>query len=182
MKYRLIFALIPALLSACAGTKIQPNASPQIAALVKAAAPQPAAVTPSDTASTAPIENKKIAVNPLNDPSNILYKRSVYFDFDKFGINPEFRLLIEAHAKYLLDHPHANVRLEGNADDRGSREYNLSLGQKRAVAVKKAMNIYGVPNKQIETVSFGEEKPKALGDDETSWAENRRTDIIYSPE
>ncbi|MDI1309291.1 MAG: peptidoglycan-associated lipoprotein Pal [Methylotenera sp.] len=182
MKYRLIFALIPALLSACAGTKLQPDSAPKVAAPVQAQTQQPVAESPSVNASTAPIENKKIAENPLNDPSNILYKRSVYFAFDKFDINPEFRSLIEAHAKYLSEHPNASVRLEGNADDRGSREYNLSLGQKRAVAVKNAMNIYGVSDKQIETVSFGEEKPKALGDDETSWAENRRADITYSVE
>lgn len=182
MKHRLIFALIPMLLSACAGSKVQPDSTPQATAPLEMQAQQAEVKSQSDAAATAPIESKIIAVNPLNDPSNILYKRNVYFDFDQYSIKSEFGSLIEAHAKYLIDHPHANVRLEGNADERGSREYNLALGQKRAVAVKKAMNIHGVPNKQIETVSFGEEKPKALGADEISWAENRRTDIVYTVE
>jgi peptidoglycan-associated lipoprotein len=88
--------------------------------------------------------------------------------------------MLAAHAKYLKDHQQANVRLEGNADDRGSHEYNLSLGQKRATAVKKVMNVYGVPERQIETISYGEENPRSLAHDEASWAQNRRTDIVYT--
>jgi peptidoglycan-associated lipoprotein len=131
---------------------------------------------------TSPATDNKIEVNPLKDPNNILSKRSVYFDFDKYAVKPEYRALVEAHAKYLASHPELSIRIEGNADDRGSREYNLSLGQKRAVAVKSAANLLGVPDKQLETISYGEEKPKATGDDEASWSENRRADIVYSGE
>lgn len=128
-------------------------------------------------------ENKSVAViNPLKDPNNILSKRSIYFDFDDYNVKNEYRTLIGAHANYLISHPEATIRIEGNADDRGSREYNLALGQKRAVAVKRFMNLLGVQDKQIETISYGEEKPKATGQDEASWAENRRDDLYYSGE
>jgi peptidoglycan-associated lipoprotein len=128
------------------------------------------------------VEQKQVEVNPLKDPNNILSKRSVYFDYDKYIVKPEFRALIEAHAKYLASHPSASIKLEGNSDERGSREYNLALGQKRAVAVKQVMNALGVTDKQIETISYGKEKPRALGHDEASWSQNRRADIVYAGE
>lgn len=117
--------------------------------------------------------------DPLNDPNSPIYKKSVYFDFDKFAIKPEFQSLIEAHAKYLRENKSRRVSIEGNADERGSREYNLALGQRRAEAVKKALTLLGVGDSQVEAVSFGEEKPKAVGSDEAAWAENRRADIRY---
>ena len=118
-------------------------------------------------------------VDPLNDPKGVLAKRSVYFDFDRYEIKDEYRGLVEAHAKYLRDNKGRSVALEGNADERGSREYNLALGQKRAEAVRKAMSLLGVADGQMEAVSFGEEKPRAMGHDEAAWAENRRADIRY---
>ena len=119
-------------------------------------------------------------VNPLNDPNNILSKRSVYYDFDKSDIKPEFRALVEAHARYLRDNSGARMTIEGNCDERGSREYNVALGQRRSEGVRKAMTLLGVPEGRIEAVSFGKEKPKAAGHDEASWSENRRSDIVYS--
>ena len=115
----------------------------------------------------------------LKEPGSPLSKRSVYYDFDAFNIKVEFQPMVEAHAKFLLEHKDFKVRIEGNCDERGSREYNLALGQRRADSVKRAMTLLGVPAKQIETVSFGSEKPKALGHDEEAWAENRRSDIVY---
>lgn len=106
-------------------------------------------------------------------------QRSVYYDFDRAEIKPEFRPAIEAHARYLRENADARVTIEGNGDERGSREYNLALGQKRAEAVQKMMRLSGAADGQIEAVSFGEEKPKALGHDEASWAENRRSDVVY---
>ena len=82
----------------------------------------------------------------------------------------------------MSEHSQASITIQGNADERGSREYNLALGQKRAASVKKVLNVLGVPDRQIETISYGKEKPKALGHDEAAWAENRRADIIYSGE
>ena len=105
--------------------------------------------------------------------------RSVYYEYDKSEIKTEGTKLIDAHAQYLREHPELKVKVEGNADERGSAEYNLALGQRRADAVQKRMSILGVSTERIETVSFGKEKPKATGHDESSWSENRRSDIVY---
>jgi len=115
----------------------------------------------------------------LKDPGSPLAKRSVYYDFDMYNIREEFQPSIEAHGKFLVEHKELRVRVEGNCDERGSREYNLALGQRRADAVKRALTLLGVTPKQIETVSFGSEKPKATGSNEEAWAENRRSDIVY---
>lgn len=133
-------------------------------------------------AASSGISGKQLGINPLKDPSNILSKRSVYFEFDKDEVKAEYRPMVEAHAKYLMQNPSAKVVVQGNADERGSREYNLSLGQRRAVAVKKVMNLVGANDKQIETVSLGEEKPKATGHDEASYSQNRRADFAYEGE
>ena len=115
----------------------------------------------------------------LRDPNNILSKRSVYFDFDSFSVKDEFKPLVEAHARYLQQNRTARMTVQGNTDERGSREYNIALGQKRAEAAKRMMTLLGAQEQQVETVSFGKEKPKAGGHDETSWSENRRSDIVY---
>ena len=103
--------------------------------------------------------------------------RPVYFDFDEFAIKTEFTGLVEQHGKYLAANPRLAIRIEGNADERGSTEYNLALGQKRAQAVLTALKIFGVRDSQAEVVSWGEEKPKAAGHDESAWAQNRRADL-----
>ena len=123
-----------------------------------------------------------MTVNPLTDPNNILSKRSVYFDFDKYNIKPEYKSMIDAHAQYLKDHPNANATLEGNADERGSREYNLALGQKRAVSVKSALSILGVGDKQLETISYGKERANDSCKDDTCWQKDRHADIKYQGE
>jgi peptidoglycan-associated lipoprotein len=119
------------------------------------------------------------AKDPFNDPNNPLSRRSVYFDFDSFTIKDEYRPVVEAHAKYLVANKTRKVVVQGNTDERGSREYNLALGQKRAESVRRALNALGVADAQIEAVSFGEEKPKAGGSDEAAFAENRRADLAY---
>ena len=122
------------------------------------------------------------ARNPLRDPSSPLSKRSVYFDFDSFNVKDEYKPTIEAHGRYLQQNRSARMTVQGNTDERGSREYNIALGQKRADAVKRMMVLLGATETQVETVSFGKEKPKNAGHDETSWAENRRDDILYAGE
>ena len=117
--------------------------------------------------------------DPLNDPNSPLSRRSVYFDFDSFVVKDEFRPVVQAHAAFLGTNKTRRVVIQGNTDERGSREYNLALGQKRAEAVRRSLTALGVPDAQIEAVSFGEEKPKATGSDEASYAENRRADIVY---
>ena len=111
-----------------------------------------------------------------------LAKRSVYFDFDSNAVRDEYRGLVTAHSRNMTDKRDLRMRIEGNCDERGSREYNLALGQRRAEAVKKLMTVLGVADGRIETVSYGEEKPVAMGHDEASWAQNRRADIKYAGE
>ncbi len=118
----------------------------------------------------------------LTDPKNILSKRSIYFDYDKFDIKPEYRDLVAAHAKFLTGHRQFKMLIQGNTDERGSREYNLALGQKRADAVKKQLVLLGAREDQVESVSLGEEKPKNSGQNDAAWAENRRGDTLYSGE
>lgn len=104
---------------------------------------------------------------------------TLYFDFDQSTIRDEFKTALEGHAAYLQDNPSRNIAIEGHADERGSREYNIGLGQRRADAVKRLLTVLGVADKQIETISYGEEKPLQTGHDEASWAKNRRAEILY---
>ena len=122
------------------------------------------------------------ARNPLRDPGSPLSKRSVYFDFDSFVVKDEYKPTIEAHARYLQQNRNQRMTIQGNTDERGSREYNIALGQKRADSVKRMMTLLGAQEAQIETVSFGKEKPRSQGHDESGWAENRRDDIVYAGE
>lgn len=115
----------------------------------------------------------------LDEPGSLLADRSIYYDFDRYDIKDEYVPIIEAHANFLLQHPDIKVRVEGNCDDRGSREYNLALGQRRADSVKRAMTLLGVEAGRIETVSYGAERPVAFEQNEDAWAKNRRSDIIY---
>ncbi len=118
----------------------------------------------------------------LKEPGSPLAKRSVYYEYNRYDIKEEYVPVIDAHAKFLMDHADLKIAVQGNCDDRGSREYNLALGQRRADSVKRAMVLLGVGEKQVETISFGAEKPLAFGQDEESWAKNRRADIVYPNE
>lgn len=105
--------------------------------------------------------------------------RIVYFDYDSFVIKPEFQTLIEAHSRFIKANSARKVVIEGHTDERGGREYNLALGQKRSEAVRRALNLLGVPDSQVEAVSFGKEKPAVAGSDEAALAKNRRAEIAY---
>lgn len=118
----------------------------------------------------------------LNSPGSLLSKRVIYFDYDSSALRDEFRDLLEAHATYLKAHQSNKVLLQGHADERGSREYNLALGQRRAEGVQQALALLGVDPTQMEAVSLGEEKPAAEGHDESAWSLNRRTEILYQGE
>lgn len=115
----------------------------------------------------------------LRDPRSPLSKRSIFFDYDSFVVKDEYKPLVEAHAAYLKRTPKARIVVEGNTDERGSREYNLALGQMRSEAVKRVMALLGVSESQVESVSFGEEKPRNPTSNESAWSENRRADIRY---
>ncbi len=118
----------------------------------------------------------------VRDPNNILSKRSVYFDYDRYDILSRYQPLVDAHAKFLVTQPQVKILIQGNTDERGSSEYNLALGQKRAEAVKKALTLLGAKDGQLEAVSLGKEKPRATGHDEAAWTENRRADVLYQGE
>jgi peptidoglycan-associated lipoprotein len=180
MKKSILMSLIlAATLAACSNNTVKNKPAAPVVDSGKSS--QTTAASKDDGASTSGVNQNDASANPLKDPNNILSKRSVYFDFDKDEVKAEFRPLVEAHAKYLVANPNAKVIFQGNADARGSREYNLSLGQRRSVAVKKVVNVLGAQDKQIETVSYGEEKAKECKD-ETCYQQDRRVDIVYENE
>ena len=165
-------------LAACATEEPKPAATAPVEG--KPGAPQAVQTQP-----VKPVTTPKPGGSPfaaLKDPANILSKRTVYFDFDKFDVKPEYRPLVEAHAKFLRDNPSAKMLIQGNADERGSREYNVGLGQRRSDAVKKMLTLLGAREDQIESVSLGEEKPACTEHSEECWAKNRRDDMLYSGE
>jgi peptidoglycan-associated lipoprotein len=134
---------------------------------------------PTTNPGNSQVTQQKPAGNITGYQDPLLQKRSVYFDFDSNSVKDEYRGLIQANSKFLSDNRDKKIRVEGNCDERGSREYNLALGQRRAEAVKKVMTVLGVADGRIETISYGEEKPVAAGHDEAAWAQNRRADIKY---
>ncbi len=171
MKNVALSVLMVSLLAACASEPKKEEAKPQESPAAEAPAPQPV-----EQQANAP---EKVSVDPLNDPNSVLAKRSVYYPLDVAVVQKEDRPLISAHAQYLASHSGTKVRLEGNCDERGSNEYNLALGQRRADGVKKLLVSGGASASQIEAVSNGEEKPKLTCHAEKCWQENRRTDLIY---
>jgi peptidoglycan-associated lipoprotein len=143
----------------------------------EAAAPAPAPV--AEAPAPAPAPEPVVEVDPLNDPSSILANRSAYFPFDVSAVQEADKPMLEAHGQYLSEHPDRKVRVEGNCDERGSKEYNLGLGERRADSVKKMLMLSGAKASQIETVSYGEEKPRCTEHNEACWKQNRRSDIKY---
>lgn len=115
----------------------------------------------------------------LGGPGASQENRIIYFEFDRFDIKPEYNTILQAHAKYLSANPSARVRLEGHADERGSREYNIGLGEKRGQSVRNVLLLQGAVSDQIATVSFGEERPAVIGSDDEAWSLNRRVEIVY---
>src|SRR5687767_11349432 len=155
---------------------------------------KPGAVKPGDGKPEArPVERPKVGAvditggrkdpaSALKDPANVLSKRTIYFDYDKYDVKDEFRPIVEAHAKYLRENPNAKMLIQGNADERGSREYNVALGQKRSDNVKKMLILLGARDAQLESVSLGEEKPACAQHNEECWSKNRRGDMLYGGE
>jgi peptidoglycan-associated lipoprotein len=168
-------ASLVALFAACSTTPEEQKP----AAERGAAAPAPE-VTARKPAPTVDLTARGSAM--LKDPNNILSKRQVFFEFDKFEIKPEYKGLVEAHAKYLRENPSAKMLIQGNADERGSREYNVGLGQRRSDTVKRALILLGAKDGQIESVSLGEEKPICSDHAEGCWSKNRRDDMLYNGE
>ena len=172
-------ASLVTLFAACSttGDADKPAAKPDAAA---APAPQTTARKPAPTVDLTARSGDNSAM--LKDPNSPLSKRQIFFEYDKFEIKPEYKGLVEAHAKYLRENPGAKMLIQGNADERGSREYNVSLGQRRSDTVKRALVLLGAKEGQIESVSLGEEKPMCSEHAEGCWAKNRRDDMLYNGE
>lgn len=143
-------------------------------------APEPVVEQPMEPAPTPMAVD--VQPMPQGDPldEGLLAQKIVYFDFDKYNINEEFRDVLSAHAEYLANNPSAKVTIEGHCDERGTREYNIGLGERRASAIQQMLTLQGASSRQINTVSYGEERPTALGHDEEAWSRNRRGEIIYT--
>lgn len=172
---RIAVAIAVLTLAACSSTKLAETGDVSGKAVVAA----PASPAPAPAPAPAKSAVAAVVADHLNPSSLISKERSVYFDFDQFVIKAGDGPLIERQGKYLASKPTLAIRVEGNADERGGREYNLALGQKRADAVVRALKVYGVGDKQLEAVSFGSEKPAIQGRDEAAWAQNRRVDLAY---
>jgi peptidoglycan-associated lipoprotein len=180
-----LLTLLTALLGACSSTPVAPPAvapAPRpMAAAVPAPVAQPAPAPAIAAARTTPSSTVATVSLPayLDPKSDISTGRSVYFDFDMALVKPEFSSLVERHGKFLASNPKVAIKIEGNTDERGSAEYNLALGQKRAEAVRQALKIFGVKETQMEAISWGSERPKAVGQNESTWSQNRRADLQY---
>lgn len=196
--------LLSALLAACASTrdippsknisqsgplKVNPSLLGQ-ATSAELQAPQPATVNaPAVTAAPLPASALATAASkPATDTgikmdhAGLRMQRSVYFDLNSAAVRSEFDLALQSHARYLAANPQSRLRIDGNADERGSADYNARLGLKRAENVRQAMVSHGAPEKQISLKTLGEARPKLKGHDEESWSENRRADVIYEKE
>lgn len=171
-------AVLLAMLAGCSSTPMstdQGGAAVEDRSAKTVDTPQVKTVTPTDTTGDS-------GLAALKDPNSPLSKRNIYFDFDSFVLRSEFKPLVEAHAAFLRSNPKMKMLIQGNADERGSREYNLALGQKRSDAVRKSLTLLGVADSQIESVSLGEEKPRCTESNEPCWQQNRRADMLYSGE
>ena len=174
MKQLIIPAALALLMAACSST---PDSTNQTGAPVETRGGGPAVTT----VTTGGVDGGRLPA-VLTDPKSILSKRSVYFDYDSYEVKSEYKDLVTAHAKFLAENRQFKMLIQGNTDERGSREYNIALGQKRSDAVKKALMLLGAREEQLESVSLGEEKPACVDQSESCWAKNRRGDMLYNGE
>lgn len=175
---KLIPLLAAALLFAgCASTQMQTEG--EAAPVVEDAAGEQGKAAGEDAETAGAMQGGAWTGSPLEDPQSALYTKVIYFDLDRSDIRAEHRDVVIAHGQYLAANPTATVTLEGHCDERGSREYNIGLGERRANAVKQLLTAQGVSTSQITTVSYGEERPAVMGSDENAWAQNRRAVLVY---
>jgi len=171
------------LLAACAapGEKAQPETEERIFGEQA----EEAAAAEGEAAEARGIEGQPLAeqdameVHPLDDPESVLANRTIYFEYDSSQVQEQYLDLLAEHGDYLAEHPDQQVRIEGHTDERGSREYNIALGDRRAQAIKRLIMFQGVDAEQITTVSYGEERPVDSAHNEEAWAQNRRVELIY---
>ncbi len=185
MRRVLLGVLVASVLAGCASTDVKDEGAPvedRKPDVVTAPTTKPAPPKQPTPPVVKQVESKPVTANPLKDPGSILSQRTIYFDYDSSAVKEEFKPVISAHAKFLTDNRARKVTIQGNTDERGSREYNLALGQRRADSVKKMMMLLGATDSQIESVSFGEEKPAVMGTDDAAFSKNRRAEIVYDGE
>jgi peptidoglycan-associated lipoprotein len=168
--------LAAAVLAACSSTPLDDNKAP-----VESRTPTTASNAGAGGTTGGAAQSKVVPVDISKTDNAALsgLPRVVYFDFDSFVVKDEFRPVVETNAKALSADAKRKVSIEGHTDERGSREYNLALGQKRAEAVAKSLALLGAKDNQMEAVSFGEERPAVQGSDEAAWAKNRRAELVY---
>jgi peptidoglycan-associated lipoprotein len=174
-------ALAVVMIQGCASEDVRPEGKAGVEERGTTTAP-PAPPKPPGPIVIEPIRPSDVQGNPLKDPKNILSKRSIFYDYDKDDIKEEYRPMVQAHARYLAQNRGMKMLVQGNADERGSREYNIALGQRRADAVKRMLVLLGASESQVEAVSLGEEKPRCTAQTEECYAQNRRSDMLYSGE
>lgn len=176
INYSIVTAIIAAivLLSGCATQQPQPTVTEP------GAEGQPADTDFDSPSSTIPLGSEgNLSLDSLNDPNNPLSVRIIYFDYDSSEVTPESLDIITTHGQFVASNQVRKIRLEGHADERGSREYNLGLGERRAQSIQQLLKLQGVSANQIEIISYGEEMPSAFGHDESSWQLNRRVELVY---
>lgn len=170
MNTTLRLAIVSALVlsvAACTGKKVRTETTEE------------AGYAPDTSSSTAPISDGRYSPGDL-DSDSCLRQRVIYFDLDQEVLKPEFAAIVACHAKYLQDRPSALLTLEGNADERGSREYNMGLGERRGNAVSSALRAQGGSGAQLNVVSYGEERPLCTSSNESCWSQNRRVELVYT--
>jgi len=183
---KIVLAVVPMLILAGCGTTGEVETETAGAASQGAAAPESGSATTSGVGTEGATTGEGLAApeagfqgDPLDDPNSLLAKRVVYFEFDRSEVREAFQDIVRAHAEYLAGNPNVSVTLEGHADERGTREYNMALGERRANAVQRLLTLQGAAASQVRTISYGEERPAALGHNEEAWALNRRVEFIY---
>lgn len=177
MKKALFSAIVLALFYGCASQPTETDTKP-VPATPGAGQSLPSA----PPVSARPLEPSAARGDPLKDPNSGLSKRSVFYELDKYDVQDQYRPVLQAHGKYLAEHRGTKMLVQGNCDERGSREYNIALGQKRAEGVKRMLVLMGATEAQVEPVSLGEEKPRCGDHGEACWSQNRRSDMLYSGE
>jgi peptidoglycan-associated lipoprotein len=177
---KIMLAVIPALFLIGCGTSGEVQDDGTGAAAVSDSGPSATTSGVSeDTGATMEATQDSMEGKAVDDLNDLVSKRVVYFDFDRSDVKDEFSMIVSAHGKYLAANSNAKVTLEGHADERGTREYNIALGERRIAAVKRILTLEGASSGQIDSISYGEERPAALGHDEDAWALNRRVEFIY---
>jgi peptidoglycan-associated lipoprotein len=178
---KISLAIVPAmflLLVGCSSTAEKAEA-PTAAEVPPSPAPEATPAAESGSGEAQAVE-EQAPVDPFEDPSNPLSKHTVFFDFDSSVINDDAMAIVRAHADYMVANGGAMMTVEGHCDERGTREYNIALGERRADAVRRALIANGVSSSQVNVISYGEERPAAMGHNESAWSQNRRGEMVYS--